>query len=138
VSRAPALGSLLLAALLAASVALAAAVLEIRSPDLELEVTSQPKVITPDGDGHDDVAHIEFFVRDGDPAALVQIVGRRHREARTLEASLPLSADRPVEVTWDGRDDAGSPVRPGKYRLRVVLPSRDRDMVYPRPIAVRR
>jgi hypothetical protein len=138
VTRPPALGSLLLAVLLVVSVALAAAVLEIRSPDLELEVTGQPKVITPDGDGHDDVAHIEFFVRDGDPGALVQIVGRRHREVRTLDGSLALTANRPVEVTWDGRDDAGAVVRPGKYRLRVVLPSQDRDMVYPRPIAVRR
>jgi hypothetical protein len=133
----PAFGSLLLAALLVASVALAATVLEVRSPDLELEVTHLPKHFSPNGDGRRDTARVEFFVRDSDPGALVQIVGRRHREVRTLETDLPLVANRPVEVTWDGRTDAGALAHPGKYRLRVVLEGQDRDMVYPRPIAVR-
>ena len=37
---------------------------------------------------------------------------------------------------WDGLDDAGDPVLPGRYRLRVILPSADRDMVFPRRITL--
>ena len=51
----------------------------------------------------------------------------------------PLEADQPVSFTWDGRSEAGRPVDPeDRYRLRVILPGQERDMVYPRRIAVSR
>ena len=38
---------------------------------------------------------------------------------------------------WDGLDDAGDKVEPGRYRLRVTLPEEDRVMVFPKRLDVR-
>ena len=129
-------GSALFVALLVASVAVAAAVFQARSPDLALEVTRLTKEIDPTGDGRDRVAHIRFFVRESDPDARVEIVGRNLKLIRVLGA-LPLVADEPVSFTWNGRTGDGALADPrDRYRLRVELPNRDRDMVYPRRISV--
>jgi len=130
-------GTVLFAALLAASAALAAVVVHARSPDLVLEVTRFPTAISPNGDGSHDVARIRFFVRKTDPNATVEIVGPNLTVARTL-AERPLIANEPVTLSWNGRTDSGALADPrDRYRLRVILPGEDRDMVYPRRIAVR-
>jgi hypothetical protein len=134
VSRA---GSALFVALLVASVAVAATVIQARSPDLAIEVTRLTKQIDPTGDGGDRVAQIRFFVRESDPDARVEIVGRDLKLIRVLGVQ-PLVADEPVSFTWNGRTSDGTLVDPrDRYRLRVQLPNRDRDMVYPRRISVR-
>jgi hypothetical protein len=134
VSRA---GPVLFVALLVASVVVAAAVLHARSPDLAIEVTRFTKEIDPAGDSKDRVAHIRFFVREGDPDATVEIVGPDLKPIRTL-ARRPLVANEPVSFTWNGRTSSGVPADPADpYRLRVLLPNRDRDMVYPRRIWLR-
>jgi hypothetical protein len=134
VSRA---GSALFAALLATSVVVAGAVLHARSPDLAIEVTRFTREINPGGDGKDRVAHIRFFVRESDPDATVEIVGPNLKLIRVL-ARQPLVANEPVSFTWDGRTSDGVLADPGdRYRLRVLLPNRDRDMVYPRRISLR-
>lgn len=130
-------GPVLFAALLVASVVVAAAVLQARSPDLAIEVTRLTKEIDPGGDGKDRVAHIRFFVRESDPDARVEIVGPNLKLIRVL-ANRPLVANEPVSFTWDGRTSDGALADPkDRYRLRVLLPSRDRDMVYPRRISLR-
>ena len=130
-------GSALFVALLVASVAVAAAVFQARSPDLALEVTRLTKEIDPTGDGRDRVAQIRFFVRESDPDAAVEIVGPNLRLVRTLYRG-PLSANDKVGFAWNGRTGSGAIADPGeRYRLRVILPSRDRDMVYPRRIDIR-
>jgi hypothetical protein len=134
VSRA---GSALFVALLVASVVVAAAVIQARSPDLAIEVTRLTKEIDPTGDGQDRVAQIRFFVRESDPDARVEIVGPDLKLIRVLGAR-PLVADEPVSFTWNGRTSDGTLADPrDRYRLRVLLPNRDRDMVYPRRISVR-
>jgi hypothetical protein len=134
VSRA---GSALFAALLVASVVVAAAVLQARSPDLAIEVTRFTREIDPGGEGRNRVAHIRFFVRESDPDATVEIVGRDLKLIRVL-SSQPLVANEPVSFTWDGRTSDGALADPeDRYRLRVRLPNRDRDMVYPRRISLR-
>jgi hypothetical protein len=134
VSRA---GSALFVALLVASVVVAAAVIQARSPDLVIEVTRLTKEIDPAGDGKDGVAQIRFFVRESDPDARVEIVGPHLKLIRVLSTG-PLLADEPVSFTWNGRTSDGTLADPrDRYRLRVLLPNRDRDMVYPRRISVR-
>ena len=55
---------------------------------------------------------------------------------RTLYVG-PLPANRQESYVWNGRNASGGLVSPrDRYRLRVVLPSRDRDMIYPRRISV--
>ena len=130
-------GRVLFVALLVASVVVAAAVLHARSPDLAIQVTRFTKEINPGGPAKDRVAHIRFFVRESDPDATVEIVGPDLRLIRIL-ASRPLVANEPVSFRWNGRTSSGALASPeDRYRLRVLLPNRDRDMVYPRRISVR-
>jgi len=130
-------GPVLFVALLVASVAAAATVLHARSPDLAIQVTRFTKEINPRGSGPERVAQIRFFVRESDPDATVEIVGPDLRLVRTL-ASRPLVANEAVSFRWNGRTDTGALADPAdRYRLRVLLPNRDRDMVYPRRISLR-
>ncbi len=115
----------------------AGAVVRARTPKLELEVLHLPRhPISPNGDGRRDKARISFYVRDGDPNARVQIVGPQNAVVRTLYRG-PLVANRHTTLTWNGRTGAGRLASPDdRYRLRVVLPGQDRDMVYPTQIRV--
>jgi hypothetical protein len=132
------LGPVLFALLLAASVVVAAVVVHARSPNLALEVTRWPNCpITPNGDRKRDVAHIAFYVRESDPGAMVEIVGPNLEAIRVLAAHRSLVADRRVTFTWNGRTQSGALANPrDRYRLRVVLPSQDRDMIYTRKISI--
>jgi hypothetical protein len=129
-------GPVLFVALLVASAVVAATVLHARSPDLAIQVTRLTKEIHPHGNGPDRVARIRFFVRESDPDARVEIVGPNLKLIRVL-ATRPLVENEPVSFAWNGRTSAGALADPeDRYRLRVVLPNRDRDMVYPRRISV--
>ena len=118
--------------LFAAALVATGLVVTSRSPDLVLEVTALPAKFYPDGGGEPDEAAITFFVRESDSGAQVSIVGRDLRQTRTLDEAVNLEADLPVTYTWDGRMDSGQLAPPGRYRLRVVLPSQERDMVFPK------
>jgi len=132
-SRATVLFCVVFAAALAAAVLVAAS----RSPELVLEVRRLPPLITPNGDGVRDRAEISFFVRESDAEASVHIVDRDLALVRTLDSSVALAKEEPVTYLWDGTTDAGGPAPAGRYRLRVVLPSSDRDMVFPKRIDLR-
>jgi hypothetical protein len=128
------LGRSLFFALLAASVVLAAVVVHARTPNLALEVTRFTDHFSPNGDGHRDRAHFRFFVRKSDPNATVEIVDTRLHVTRVLKRG-PLEAKQPVTLTWNGRTSSGTLADPrGRYQLRVILPSADRDMLFPRLI----
>lgn len=127
-------GPLLFVALLVAAVVVAAVVVHARTPDLALQVTHLPKKFSPNGDGTHDVERIRFYVRESEPHATVEIVGPNVRLVRVLYRG-PLVADRPVSYIWNGRTRSGELADPrDHYRLRVLLPSHDRDMVFPQPI----
>ena len=124
-------GPVLFVTLLVASVLTAAAVLHARTPDLALQVTRFTTEVSPQR-----AARMRFFVRESDPDATVQIVGPNVKVVRTLYRG-PLEANRPVSFTWNGRNGEGAVPNPHhRYRLRVILPGSDRDMVYPRRIAL--
>jgi hypothetical protein len=119
-------GAVLFFALLATALVAAVLVVRARTPDLVLEVTSQPSLIA------DENARIEFFVRESDDHARVAIVDRNEDVVRTLDPDVELTEDEEVAYEWDGSTDAGGDARPGRYRLLVELPSEDREMVWPR------
>ncbi len=124
--------------LFAAALATTVLVVGSRSPDLVLEVVKLPDRITPNGDRFRDQAEIEFFVRESDPDAEVYIVGRDLVEVKTLDSGVSLEANEPVTFCWDATTDDGDSAPTGRYRLRVVLPNRDRDMVFPPRINLER
>jgi len=129
-------GPVLFVALLVASVVTAAIVVHARTPDLELEVVHLTHKISPRGHGPNRLAHIRFFVRESDPHATVEIVGPNLTVVRTLYTG-PLAANKPTSLSWNGRNESGAVPNPRhRYRLRVILPSRGRDMVYPRRIDI--
>jgi hypothetical protein len=129
-------GPILFVALLVASVVVAAVVVRARTPKLELEVLHMPLKFSPNANGHRDVAHIRFFVRDSDPDAKVEVVGPNREIVRTLYQG-PLTADEPISLTWNGRTATGSLADPvDRYRLRVTLPSQGRDMVFPQQMTL--
>lgn len=130
----PRRATVLFAILFAAALAATVLVVGSRSPELVLEVQKLPKRITPNDDGIGDKAEIKFFVRQSDPAAEVYLVGRDLVLVKTLAAAVPLERDEPVTYLWDATTDSGDPAPTGRYRLRVILPSHDRDMVFPRRI----
>lgn len=127
------LGATLLCALLAASLIVAILVFRERTPDLALEVVRMNRHLPEDG-----IARIEFFTRVGDDDARIEIVGRNRVTARTLAEDVELRPDEIVRCSWDAAADDGSIVEPGRYRLRVVLPDADRDMIFPRRLRVTR
>lgn len=113
---------------------MAGVVVKARTPKLELEVVEIPHKVNPGGVGGRDTAPISFYVRDSDPHAKAQIVGPGRDVVRTLYRG-PLTAYERVTFRWNGRTSAGRLANPrDAYRLRVVLPSEDRDMVYPAQI----
>jgi hypothetical protein len=125
----------LFAALLVAAVIVAGVVVHARTPKLELEILHLPShPFSPNGDGHRDTAQIKFYVRDSDPNARVQIVGPEDNVIRTLYRGR-LVAYKHYSFTWSGRTAGGHLANASQgYRLRVVLPGQDRDMVYPTQI----
>ena len=125
------LGAFALVGLLIVSLVLGILVLRARTPDLALEVTSFPQEL--DGTGG---AEIVFFVRFDESEATIEIVGRDQVVARTLAAPIALSTEMPIRCEWDGLDDDGEKVGPGRYRLRVTLPGQGRVMVFPKRLDV--
>jgi hypothetical protein len=134
IPRATALFTVVFAAALATTVL----VVGSRTTELVLEVIALPQRITPNDDGFHDKAEIRFFVREDEPSAGVFIVGRDLEPIRTLAEDVALEKDEPVTYLWDATTDSGHPAPTGRYRLRVVLPSHDRDMVFPRRIDLER
>ena len=128
-SRRASAGLALFAALTVAAFATAAIVVREKTPNLALEVEHLDCQLTPKGPDHR-VAHIRFFTRYSDPHARVTIVGEALSPARTLAADKRLTANKPVKFEWNGRTDAGAIASPGRYALRVNLPSRDRNMLW--------
>ena len=127
----------LFVALVVASFVVAAYVVHSRTPHLELEVTHFDQELSPNGDGINDSADIELYVRNSDPHATVEIVGPFLEPIRTLYSG-PLVANQRRTFRWNGRTTAGKLANPAHlYRLRVILPGEDRDMVYPRKIEIR-
>ena len=124
------LGTALFWVFLAASLVTAVLMVRARTPDLVLEVTHQPAILTGDD------ARISFFVREADGHATVAIVDSHEDVVRTLDEDVSLAEDDEVTYVWDRATDAGSNAPPGRYRLLVELPSEDRKMIWPRRVTL--
>ena len=124
------LGAALFWVFLVATVVTAVLVVRARTPDLVLEVTHQPSILT----GTD--ARISFFVREADGHATVAIVDSHEDLVKTLDDDVSLAEDDEVTYEWDRSTDFGGDAPAGRYRLEVTLPSEDRVMIWPRRITL--
>ena len=135
-NRDEAAGPALLVVLLLAALVAGVLVYHARTPNLALEVVLPRERELGAGPNRASPIEFEFLVRFDDEHALAEIVGSGAVPVRTLAADEPIAAEEWITCAWDGRDDDGEFVAPGNYRLRVVLPGQDRDMVFPLRIAV--
>ena len=78
------------------------------------------------GVGRADGIPVSFFLNRDDTVDLAIVNAEDGVARRTLGADLGLEGDRRHCVLWDTADDAGRPVPPGVYRLRVSLKEADR------------
>ena len=134
-------GSLALLCILLALVVVAFAVTRaVRSQDdLVNSVVLTPEISLATAE--DDPAEIEFALAVSDEAVDVEIIdGRGGSEGELVrEIASGLDLDEGTHTfEWDGRDDAGDPVTPGPYALRVVLGEADREIQPPGRIEVSR
>ena len=137
------------ALLVVATVAAFAAAQRLKLEPLILDkVTFHPlvngqTVITPNGDGHADLARIRFRLTRSD-RGIVQIVDTEDRTMRTFTVKVLSRRNRVLErlppgarlpsykilaLRWNGRTGAGRPAPTGPYRLRVRLLGEDRTLV---------
>lgn len=75
-------------------------------------------------------ARIEWRQRESSDDAVVQIIDTGGRPVRTLLDGGTLEGDDREQVfLWNGRTDSGELSPPGLYRVEIVLPDEDRDIV---------
>ncbi len=137
------------AVLVVATIAAFAAAQRLKRQPLILDkVTIQPlingqTVITPNGDGHADLARIRFRLtrsdhgtvqiinRDDDAVKTftVKVLSARNRVLERLQPGARLPSYKVLAVRWNGRTDRGRPAPTGPYRLRVKLLGEDRTLV---------
>ena len=97
---------------------------DLRDFPLLGELSVQPPLFTPNGDGINDVATIRLsvFQVEGERSIRVRIRDLAGRPLRDLS----LRRDNPSgehSVTWDGRDREGHLVAPGIYLVHISLPT---------------
>ncbi len=88
-----------------------------------------PPVVTPNGDGLNDEAQINFIVVqvEGDPNVDIYDLTGSHR--RTLDRG-------PAGFSWDGRDAAGAVLPPGVYICRIQMEADSGDQSVYRTISL--
>jgi hypothetical protein len=130
------LGGALLLILLVASVESAAYVYHARTPDLALQAKLLDRKFAPSPSGEGQRSRIAYFVRFDEAHATIELVGRDKTLVRTIGDDVSLRKDDRQVYNWNGLDNDGDLAAPGAYRLRVILPGEDRDMIFPRRITV--
>ena len=83
----------------------------LNSDDAPVSVT--PHVFSPDNDGFDDYANINFKFNSQDNVASVYIFDAKGRIIKTLAESLLLSTE--GTIVWNGTEDSGSLAPAGTY-----------------------
>lgn len=92
------------------------------------------KLFAPTCSCENQTAHLRFRLRRSDRLDIV-VVDADARPVRTLVTNLRQGRG-VVSLNWDGRDDAGTVVPDGQYRLRVHLARAHRTILMPSPIFV--
>lgn len=86
---------------------------------LEDEITISADIVSPDGDGYQDVLDIAYQLRQPDLSGSITILDAQGRTVRHLLRNAILGTQG-VDA-WDGTDDSGNRCRRGNYVLLVEL-----------------
>ena len=106
------------------------------SPDLVQNLTLSSSVVTPNGDGINDVMTIDYTLY-GLPQSVpanIEIYSLDGRRIALVDQGLQSSG--PQKVGWDGRDESGLILPPGMYLLGVVIAADNKNDLQMRPIGV--
>ena len=86
---------------------------------LVIRFAAKPPEFSPNGDGYADRTQLGFDLSE--PARVTfSVMDEEGNEVRRLVDDRELSGDAKHRFQWDGRDDEGTPVPDGLYRMRVV------------------
>lgn len=93
-----------------------AVTLPLKDPEPPAGIQVSPSPFSPDGDGLDDFAALDYSLRSSSSVVRARVFDAHGRLVRTLGESQP--SGRLGRFIWDGLDEAGRPLRVGIY---VVL-----------------
>lgn len=126
---------MLVVALLAATAAAFALTQGLKNQPVAIFGTDVPrKVFSPVCGCESETAPIAFKLRERDRLDIA-IVDRSERVVRTIERGREYEQG-PVEVEWDGRDDAGRVLPEGEYKPRIRLRGDRTTYTLPNPIRI--
>jgi hypothetical protein len=105
------------------------------------DVSIQPEVMTPNGDGVNDAASIDFTVlKLSEPrpvhVRIHNVQGKVIRELKTWELSGRSGLSGRYRALWDGRDRSGEGVLPGVYLCRITVDTEKGEAAVTRTIVV--
>jgi hypothetical protein len=84
-----------------------------------LRFATEPPAFSPNGDGFKDATRVGFDLSE--PATVTfDVTDLDGNRVRRLVEHRRLPGDRKYRYRWDGRDDDGTPLPDGDYRLRVI------------------
>jgi len=124
----------LVVALLAATAAAFALTQGLKNQPAAIFGTDVDEVFSPVCDCDSETASIAFKLRKPDRLD-VSVVDGSDRVVRTIERGREY-AKGPVEIAWDGRDDAGKVLPEGEYKPRIRLRDDRTTYTLPNPIRI--
>jgi flagellar hook assembly protein FlgD len=96
-----------------------------------VEVRGLARYFSPNADGRRDVNRFGVRLREA-TAVSIDVVDAAGDAVRRLTEAAAVEPGRALQLTWDGRTDAGVRAPDGAYRLRVTLSGEGRSVTPPR------
>ena len=106
------------------------------SPELVQDLTFSSAVVTPNGDGINDVLRIDYTLYGLPQSVPVNIELYALDGKRVALVGQGLQGSGPQEVRWDGRDERGDILPPGMYLLGVGIAAENKNDLQMRPVGV--
>ncbi|MEC8646883.1 MAG: hypothetical protein VXY00_07900 [Candidatus Latescibacterota bacterium] len=106
------------------------------SLELVQDLTFSSAVVTPNGDGINDVLRIDYTLYGLPQSVPVNIELYALDGKRVALVGQGLQGSGPQEVRWDGRDERGDILPPGMYLLGVGIAAENKNDLQMRPVGV--